>query len=199
MTPNNIIAGFNVTGVYPFNRHRVDVPEQVVQQKRSFNPESLAEKTGLAYIPLYSPAKRMHSKYQDDTTTSGERASSPSALEISYSEGDIANDLVPRVPYKRATSVTRFLKTPQNPNKLPTKHQKSAGKVLTSLENMLAMEEKERKTEELLREKEKRKQMREAKAKERLMKKNSRAGRKGALIACVFKYIIIAIHDDTNL
>ena len=51
MTMANITSGFRVTGVYPVNRDAIDLPAVSAQQ-------SLPEATGLAYIPLYSPAKR---------------------------------------------------------------------------------------------------------------------------------------------
>ena len=48
---------FKVLGVFPFNRSG---------NFREFDPQSLTEKTGLAYIPLYSPARvpitRVHGK-----------------------------------------------------------------------------------------------------------------------------------------
>ena len=57
MTMTNITSGFKVTGVYPVNRDAVHVPGP-----GSSGPQlSLPEATGLAYIPLYSPAKRSRS------------------------------------------------------------------------------------------------------------------------------------------
>ena len=50
----NIIAGFRITGVYPFDR-------SVLLTKES-KRVSLADKTGLKFIPPYSPAHRQPSK-----------------------------------------------------------------------------------------------------------------------------------------
>ena len=50
MTKKNIVSGFRVTGVYPVNR-------KVVEKPKELSKPSLMEATGLAYIPLYSPAK----------------------------------------------------------------------------------------------------------------------------------------------
>ena len=50
----NIIAGFRITGVYPFDCS-VLLPKE---SKRV----SLADKTGLKFIPPYSPAHRQPSK-----------------------------------------------------------------------------------------------------------------------------------------
>ena len=43
------MSGFGVTGVYPVNRNTLKVTEEPA--------ESLAAAAGLAFIPLYSPAK----------------------------------------------------------------------------------------------------------------------------------------------
>lgn len=182
MTPKNILSGFNVTGVYPFNRERVKA--QLVPQ--STKPKSLAERTGLAYIPFYSPIhKRVCSKR--GTTTTVARSATPesydgeessSLLERSLSESNLVG-----LRTKRATSITQFLKSPEHPNKLPTKNQKSAGKVLTSLENIEAMEEKQRKKDEELKKKEERKRLREAKARENREKKAAKARKKSIIYA----------------
>ena len=115
----------------------------------NFVPESLPKRTGLAYIPLYSPR-----------STPG----TPSNLERSLSEGDLT-------PCKRSTSISRFLDTPMPPCKIPTKHVKSCGKVLTSLENLENIKAKEEAKAKALKEKEEKKAQREAKA---LAKKLSR-------------------------
>jgi hypothetical protein len=61
-TMKNILGGFRVPGVYPVNR-------KVVEKPTELSKPSLPEATGLAYIPLYSPAKvscveaRQHSEF----------------------------------------------------------------------------------------------------------------------------------------
>ena len=52
----NIISSFKATGICPFNRGAVHLSSD--NEFSSFKPSNLAEKTGLAYIPLYSPARR---------------------------------------------------------------------------------------------------------------------------------------------
>ena len=49
MTPSNIMAGFKVTGVYPLNRYAVLPCDKV--------PMSLTERTGLKFIPFYTPTR----------------------------------------------------------------------------------------------------------------------------------------------
>lgn len=53
MGMKTISNGFKVTGIYPFNRNCLSESGKFT----SFNPKSLPERSGLAYIPLYSPAK----------------------------------------------------------------------------------------------------------------------------------------------
>ena len=48
------MSAFHTTGVYPFNYHAVQVNESTQQ---AFDPKAISEKTGLAFIPLYSPAR----------------------------------------------------------------------------------------------------------------------------------------------
>ena len=50
MTTKNILGGFRVTGIFPVNRNVIEVPKEL-------SKPSLTEATGLAYIPLYSPAR----------------------------------------------------------------------------------------------------------------------------------------------
>ena len=50
MTMKNIFSGFRVTGADPVNR-------KVVEKPKELSKPSLPEATGLAYIPLYSPAR----------------------------------------------------------------------------------------------------------------------------------------------
>ena len=54
ITMENLVSGFHFCGVYPFNRdaQRPKLPPS------KFDPLSLPQKTGLKYIPLYSPARR---------------------------------------------------------------------------------------------------------------------------------------------
>ena len=52
MTIRNAIAGFRVTGVYPFNRQAIHLPAE----RPSFRPETVPKDNGLVYLPLYSPA-----------------------------------------------------------------------------------------------------------------------------------------------
>ena len=77
MTMHNIIEGFRVTGVYPFDRHVV-VP-------RKLERASLAERTGLKFIPLCSPSRK-----QPDNTSAMVPRFSPEEIarfQVRFEEG----------------------------------------------------------------------------------------------------------------
>ena len=56
MTMKNIVAGFRTTGIYPFNPKAL-LPQPDIDPQ-SFSPASLCKRTGLKYIPLYSPVPK---------------------------------------------------------------------------------------------------------------------------------------------
>ena len=58
MTGSNIVSSFRATGVCPFNSHVFDGVQSEGDGRGSFRPQSLAERTGLAYIPLYNPSQQ---------------------------------------------------------------------------------------------------------------------------------------------
>lgn len=51
MTMQNIAVGFHTTGVYPFNR-------SALSPSKDSKEVTSAEKSGLRFIPLYSPARK---------------------------------------------------------------------------------------------------------------------------------------------
>ena len=67
MTITNVIAGFRVAGVYPLNRLAVDMKDKTTV--------SLAERTGLKFIPLYSPSHRRPRAVEAATTFEPEEIS----------------------------------------------------------------------------------------------------------------------------
>ena len=167
MTQKNVCSGFEVCGIYPFSREKVlaKIPQEAEPVK------SLSEETGLAYIPLYSPI-RPPKQVSISPLSPPLHESTANSLNRSSSEGDLSVKLVKR----RATSISRFLHTPIHPSKLPTKSEKSCGKVLTSLENQKIMEEKEAAKKKAAEEKEQRKVLREEKAKAK--KEKARKGKR---------------------
>ena len=69
MTIPNIMSAFHTTGVYPLNRHAVEVNESL---PRAFDPAALSQRTGLAFIPLYSPARAKRPKFLPRATPAEE-------------------------------------------------------------------------------------------------------------------------------
>ena len=61
MSMRSVISGFKTTGVFPFNP-RVFISGE--SEPMSFNPSSLCEKTGIKYIPLYSPLPKFQRSIQ---------------------------------------------------------------------------------------------------------------------------------------
>ena len=71
------------------------------------------------------------------------------------------------MPFRNCTSISKFFVIPTPPSQLPTKHTKCPGKVLTSIESLQILEEREKKKEEEAWKKEDRKRMKEENAKKK--------------------------------
>ena len=219
MTMQNIVGGFRTTGVYPFNRS-VLIP---VKESRRI---SLAERTGLRFIPLYSPSCRKRAQvpvlsfsteeiakfqkrfeegydipderydkwiemYHPKSLAAKSHESDGSRLQFdgslsqpSTSEG--AEDSESDSPSHQSDSSLPLPSTPEGANnacvtlphtsvlskllaqqvpaiKYPDTKPKYSARVLTSLENRLQLEEKERRKKEEAEEKERKKKAREQK------------------------------------
>ena len=224
MTLKNVAAGFKVTGVFPFNRRAITLPDEKFE---TFRPAALIKSSGVKFVPLYSPSSltrdtsRMISCSPDKTDVAylsdslltpsksllspfhstpavGLKATSPeipadisycsthcgsftidrSELERSYSENDLhSQELACFLPVQRARSLHKFLQTPQAPKK-KLKKGKSSGLVLTSRENLLLMEEREKERQQKIQMKEdKRKAREEKQRKASLLKEEKRIAR----------------------
>lgn len=186
----NIINSFEATGICPFSRHAIQLPEDD-HNFSVFKPCNLPEKTNLAYIPLYSPARAtghanlsrvsskswqpIRCKIPSHSTPGKKRSISPSfsspvsftsPLACSRSEPSLLDDSIfaPQ-PLPCSTTISKFLIRPVPPSSLPTKRGKSAGKVLTSLENIKQMQERQKEKQAAALMKEERKRIREKKRK----------------------------------
>ena len=169
----NIISSYKVTGICPFNHGAVHLSSD---DEFSFKP-NLAEKTGLAYITLYSPAHacRPVPPSSDDIGQASSRLpqshSTPAnkldctRSRMSFSEPNLLDQSLfetydnppSSVPLPGATTISKFLVLPKPPNQIPTKRGKSAGWVLTSLENLQMLQQKENLKQEVLRKEEREK------------------------------------------
>lgn len=176
MTPKNILSGFHVTGIYPPNRNAIILPEECAP--------GLAQETGIAYIPLYTPTKRCVSdKDIEDITFTEEEEDD---FELCYEESGTWNlgnsryqqwlrknhptSVVSDRSYVTINSSLRlFLSTPKAPKKDCTNY---SSRVLTSSENLKRIEEKEREKQKKIEEKEERARHR----KEKQLKKNECKG-----------------------
>ena len=199
MTLPNIVAGFRVTGVCPFNRNAIRLPSEAPTK---FDPEALVKSTGIKYIPLYSPVRShrpskpksisLHDKaaglpstpvispvehnsypgfdefgysfssYSPCSSTPVELRSraysgeNPSLNDVSFLGGSLSvhkyhlerSGSEPNLHVVKQPCLGKLLHTPRPPNKIPTLKPKSSGRVLTSLENLRMMEERERKKQE---------------------------------------------------
>ena len=190
MTIKNITASFSVTGVCPFNRNALS---QLPSKKQaSFQPDQLPLQTGLAYIPMYSPAPKVSSKLPHSIANSDSSQHSVPSKQVSsistHESHDVTSALLQnsgleenvvvkpaavkeKATCKPSTAISKFLETPTHPSKYPTKNPKSCGRVLTSLENMQKMEEKEIEKQRKLQEKANRKATKELKLKDKTKKK----------------------------
>lgn len=137
---SNIVSSFKTTGICPFNRSACTIRDE---ESSSANMESLAERSGLAYIPLFSPAPpRSYTVSSNETPLISK--------ELSFSEPDLSSPVIKLphdqqffLPLRSATSISHCLNQPLKPSKLPTKHPKSSGRILTGAENLQKIEEKE--------------------------------------------------------
>ena len=122
MSAKNIVASFECTGIYPFNRYAITVDDG---NECLSKPGSLAEQTGLARIPFYSPSRKcpeapmkpLHAT--PDNSTDSEEYTSES--------DENAWILEPT-----SSSLSKYLVTPKLEH--PVKRIKSCGRVLTSIE-----------------------------------------------------------------
>ncbi len=181
-TSQNIINSFKATGICPFDRHAIQLPEDD-NEFDVFKPQSLAERTKLAYIPLYSPACPRPTKVQFklDDSFSSTFSCSPKKLDSScngsflfstplsharYSKSEpslLDDSIFESQPLPCASTISKFLIRPDPPSKISTKRGKSAGVVLTSRQKINELEQKEKEKQMKAFLKEERKQLREAK------------------------------------
>ena len=135
MTPT-ILAGFRVTGVHPLNRHAFDADHK---------KPSLTEKTGLRYIPLFTPSKSIVENESDV----------PASINISKEQidGDQYHPCSQQRPLNRVLTVP----SPVHPK---SKGPRVDTRVLTSEENLRVIREKEKEKARKIKQKEERAQQR---------------------------------------
>ena len=177
MTGSDIVSGFKATGICPFDRNVITFPSEE-ESFSKFKPESLVERTGISYIPLYSPAPARTKSIVKEPAVSRE-SSFTKSVPTNPATYNSSIPTTSSVPLPCNTTISKFLPEQTNCNKLPTKHGKSAGTVLTDWEYRKILEEKERLKKEKLEEKQKKKEERE----ERVAKKKEEREERAALRA----------------
>ena len=181
MTGKNIISSFRNTGICPFNRFAIDIPDQ---SYKSFKPETLCQQTGLAHIPLYSAGRRytstpVKSCNSDEDYTPGD--CSRSLHDYDKSDDDYFADESPQtalVLEPTSTSLSKYLVTPKQvrTSKPSIKRIKSCGLVMTSMDIAEALERKEKEKEE--------------KEKERLQKRSAKLSSKKSELTIKHNHIV---------
>lgn len=166
MTVKNILSGFKVAGIYPFDRNAVRFPQK---------PQPpLATASGIKYIPLLTPSKSRQprpSLYEDDISSQSDSSSEDFVQMPPFEPNKFTPNKVK--PAVRRKQLSLELPSPVYKEKI---HQpKQSNRVLTSLENMRALEEKERKKEAEAKEKAEKRRQRELK---RIEKQQTKAKKK---------------------
>lgn len=142
-TMKNIQSSFRVTGICPFSRSLVEnyMSDTEEDNFSIFRPDLLAKKSGLKYLPLYSPCKTKPCMpsvvHTDDSDIEEFDVCSDGRLKDRW----FKESSVP--PSNDSSSISKFLIPPTLPRKLPTKKKKSSGLVLTSEDHIKLMKEKE--------------------------------------------------------
>ena len=115
MTSSNIIAGFEVTGIFPFNR---DVFKNEVKPSEN----SMEKQTGLSYIPLsVTPTKRRGSinqgHYRSFSVTSEDEGvnqlSDSSLTDTSLTVSEEESERVMHLPMRSDISQLLLIKPPE--------------------------------------------------------------------------------------
>ena len=195
MSMSNVLAGFKVTGIYPFNRDALGIPEE---QYECFKPEIFVKESGLKYILLYSPmphacdavrnSKSLHSTpkslelssvhYADSSlehsfsessivsaTKQLQRSYSDSCLDVSRADAEDTSNMDSCFMPMRTATSLRSILKSSLPKKPTRAKAVSTGHLLTSASCIKALEEKERKKQLAMEEKEERKKIRDEKRK----------------------------------
>lgn len=179
MTSKNIIAGFRTSGIYPTDRYAITLPGE---SKKSQEPSS--KHMRLSFVPFYTPSKESTFPSANDDDGASLKDPQYKGRQSRYrmedhvsSSGDEKN-----IPLAAKPALGKFLKYP-SPSLPKVKEPQGGGaRVLTSLENLKLLEEKQRAKEEKQKMKEERlkarKEKQEAKQKEKEDKKKAMEERK---------------------
>jgi hypothetical protein len=163
MTVRNIVSGFSTTGIYPVNRDAITLPV------------SSPEKAQLARMPFYTPAKNHQSRYMMEL----HNPQLSDQSDDGYSELDDSQESLTLAyhPAEHRSCLSKFLEYPSPPARRGGITEEKNARVLTSEENLQALEEKKRKKDEEDAKKEKRAKERKSKKELNTMKENTSTSR----------------------
>ncbi len=142
MTIKNIKSGFRTTGICPFDKTAIMLPDDE-NSFEEFNPHSLAKQTGLKYIPLYSSSpicqrRRPSDKYllgaaqlDLNSTVDADQRDNQSLDSSDFNNSSAYTDPPAKMLGYHTAQFSKMLKLPQAPSKIPTKYPKSSGRVLS--------------------------------------------------------------------
>jgi hypothetical protein len=120
MSLSNITSGYKVTGLYPFNP--AAILSESTQVKAMSKPKTMMERTGLTYIPLYGQA---------DHTPPEPKALEDRKVDCTYIHTS-----------RQQSTISSILVKPIPPSALPSNKEKSSGLIVTSEENLRALNQK---------------------------------------------------------
>ena len=182
MTRSNIINGFKVTGIFPFNPAAL-IPSQSIPEKVSQLP----------FLPLINSPRGVHRKDSMIVAVESDISGQESMMEAA--EGDISGresimeaaegtdsdelesssslENSSAIQFQRRSTLSEILKYPEPIPQLQYVHQSKAARALTSDENIKAIKQKEKEKEEAAKAKEMKKAL---KVKKKESKRNLRTG-----------------------
>jgi len=185
MTPRNIMAGFRACGICPFDPSVV----RPISEDSDSGTKDIQEESSLVYVPLVTPTKQSHCNTQDGDGDYDSENSISSRSHSSLSDLDEVHVFV------KESSIDRFFKVPSPPSKRSVPKKLPSCKVLTSVENLERINEKEiHKAEEAAR-REERKKEREARAERRKQEAAAKAEKKKSSKESMCLCIRIKSHD----
>ena len=105
MTPANIVSGLKITGIYPTDRSVVIPAKGPVPEKYS----SICERTGLKFIPLFTPVRQSLTPYHDRDSASPMQRFTPRKIPLDLSPPEKDSDEPPSISFTQ-DEITKFTK-----------------------------------------------------------------------------------------
>ena len=151
-----------------------------------FKPEALAKRTGLAYIPLYSPSAKPKLESFDSVTITPPDSLIGREYNVFTEDSDSGESSDDGmfygsfVPKRTATNISELLKIPEHPSRMSNHHQKNVGSILISIEFWEKLQKQEKQKLEKANEKRQKKfeQTRKREHRDKIVKLKRTLGKK---------------------